>query len=366
MRSKTLSSAATLTLGAGGHGHRRWPSAGPGARDAAGPDRPRGPNAADVLSAQLHRLGDSSPGCESARRLHAHLQRHESLRAGTSAARTITAARQTSSCMHGMIVATQNPLGGGGILLTDKAYKNFELYMEVKPDFGNDSGIFLRSTESGAAYQVTMDFLPNGGMGNVIGEGGMQLAARGRGAARRPRGRRSGGAAGAAGRRRRSRGWRCAGRRRGPRRTGRSASGLRRRQSGHGRLGQGVETRRLERGSRPHDGRNAARHRLVQRRADHRLPGHGQQRHRRHHRRSDRHSGPRRRRWVPGDSGGGGTSGIESCRRGTKDTLVQGGAKHRRRGAARTLVQGGMRASSSRVGATPSSTAGLREICGSF
>lgn len=86
--------------------------------------------------------------------------------------------------MHGMIVATQNPLGGGGILLTNKAYKNFELYMEVKPDFGNDSGIFLRSTESGAAYQVTMDFLPNGGMGNVIGEGGMQLAARGRGAAR--------------------------------------------------------------------------------------------------------------------------------------------------------------------------------------
>ena len=85
--------------------------------------------------------------------------------------------------LHGVIVATQNPLGGGGILLTDKAYKNFELYMEVKPDFGNDSGIFLRSTESGAAYQVTMDFLPNGGMGGVIGEGGMQLAARGRGAA---------------------------------------------------------------------------------------------------------------------------------------------------------------------------------------
>jgi hypothetical protein len=78
---------------------------------------------------------------------------------------------------HGMILATQNPFGGGGILLTDKAYKNFELYMEVKPDWGNDSGIFLRSTESGAAYQVTMDFLPNGGMGNVIAEGGMQLAA---------------------------------------------------------------------------------------------------------------------------------------------------------------------------------------------
>jgi hypothetical protein len=100
---------------------------------------------------------------------------------------------------HGLILATQNPLGGGGILLTDKAYKNFELYMEVKPDFGNDSGIFLRSTESGAAYQVTMDFLPNGSMGNVIAEGGMQLAAnagRARGAGARAGGAgRQGGAA---------------------------------------------------------------------------------------------------------------------------------------------------------------------------
>lgn len=80
--------------------------------------------------------------------------------------------------MHGVLMGTQNPLGGGGILLTNRSYRNFELYVEVKPDWGNDSGIFLRSTESGAAYQVTMDFLPNGSMGAVIGEGGMQLAAR--------------------------------------------------------------------------------------------------------------------------------------------------------------------------------------------
>jgi 3-keto-disaccharide hydrolase len=109
--------------------------------------------------------------------------------------------------LHGAIVATQNPLGGGGILLTDKTYKNFELYMEVKPDWGCDSGIFLRSTESGAAYQVTMDFLPNGGMGNVIGEGGMTgVGGRGRGAApagargAAPAGQPAGGAAAQAGR----------------------------------------------------------------------------------------------------------------------------------------------------------------------
>ena len=101
--------------------------------------------------------------------------------------------------LHGAIVATQNPLGGGGILLTDKKYKNFELYMEVKPDWGCDSGIFLRSTESGAAYQITMDFLPNGGMGSVIGEGGMALAARGRGARAGAQGAAAGAAAPAGG-----------------------------------------------------------------------------------------------------------------------------------------------------------------------
>jgi hypothetical protein len=72
--------------------------------------------------------------------------------------------------MHGLIVGSQNPLGQGGILLTDRKYKNVELYVEVKPDYGCDSGLFLRSSEAGEAYQVTMDYLPGGGMGGIYGE----------------------------------------------------------------------------------------------------------------------------------------------------------------------------------------------------
>jgi hypothetical protein len=81
--------------------------------------------------------------------------------------------------MHGMIVATQNPLGQGGILLTDKKYKNVEVYMEVKPDYGCDSGLFLRSNEAGDAYQVTLDYLPGGGMGGIYGEGLTGVGGRG-------------------------------------------------------------------------------------------------------------------------------------------------------------------------------------------
>jgi hypothetical protein len=73
--------------------------------------------------------------------------------------------------VHGLIVGSQNPIGKGGILLTDKRYKNVEVYMEVKPDWGNDSGLFLRSNEDGDAYLVTLDYLPGGGMGGIYGEG---------------------------------------------------------------------------------------------------------------------------------------------------------------------------------------------------
>jgi hypothetical protein len=72
--------------------------------------------------------------------------------------------------VSGVIVGTQNPRGKGGILLTDRTYRNVEVYMEVKPDWGCDSGLFLRSSEMGEAYQVTLDYLPNGGMGGIYGE----------------------------------------------------------------------------------------------------------------------------------------------------------------------------------------------------
>jgi hypothetical protein len=75
---------------------------------------------------------------------------------------------------HGMILGTQRPLGGGGLLLTERRYRNFELHMEVKPDWGNDSGILFRTTPEGVAYQITLDYLPGGSMGRMIGEGGIQ------------------------------------------------------------------------------------------------------------------------------------------------------------------------------------------------
>lgn len=68
----------------------------------------------------------------------------------------------------GAIVASQEPFGQGGILLTDKRFRDFELYIEIKIDSFANGGIFLRSNEGGAAYQVEL-VLP-GNTGDLLGE----------------------------------------------------------------------------------------------------------------------------------------------------------------------------------------------------
>jgi len=68
----------------------------------------------------------------------------------------------------GVITLKQNPYGQGGVLLSDKKYKDYELYVEIKIDSFCNGGIFLRSTESGQAYQVEL-VIP-GSTGDLFGE----------------------------------------------------------------------------------------------------------------------------------------------------------------------------------------------------
>lgn len=70
-----------------------------------------------------------------------------------------------------VLMVTQDKPGNGGILLTDKRYKNFEVSLEINPDFGCDGGLFLRSNEKGQGYQVMIDYLERGSVGGIYGEG---------------------------------------------------------------------------------------------------------------------------------------------------------------------------------------------------
>jgi hypothetical protein len=75
------------------------------------------------------------------------------------------------SVKDGVVLATQDRPGNGGILLTDKRYRDFEVSLEVNPDWGCDGGLFLRSNDAGDAYQVMIDYLEGGSVGGVYGEG---------------------------------------------------------------------------------------------------------------------------------------------------------------------------------------------------
>jgi hypothetical protein len=70
----------------------------------------------------------------------------------------------------GAIVGTQDLPGNGGILVSDESFGDVELVLEARVDFGVDSGIFLRSTEEGAAYQILVDYYPGGSIGGIYGE----------------------------------------------------------------------------------------------------------------------------------------------------------------------------------------------------
>lgn len=72
---------------------------------------------------------------------------------------------------EGAIVGSQDIAGNGGLLITDDAYGDFEVKLEMKNDFGPDSGLFLRSTEDGKAWQAMIDYHAGGNLMGIYGEG---------------------------------------------------------------------------------------------------------------------------------------------------------------------------------------------------
>lgn len=95
---------------------------------------------------------------------------HVSAKTGHSrASRNTTGGRWVVE--DGAITGSQDIPGNGGIILTDKPYGDFEVIVEMRNDYGPDSGLFLRSTERGAAYQYMVDYHGGGNLAGIYGEG---------------------------------------------------------------------------------------------------------------------------------------------------------------------------------------------------
>ncbi|MBM3872029.1 MAG: DUF1080 domain-containing protein [Verrucomicrobia bacterium] len=73
--------------------------------------------------------------------------------------------------VDGAIHGSQDQPGNGGIIITDEKFGDFEVVVEMKNDFGPDSGLFLRSTEDGKAYQAMIDYHTGGNLMGIYGEG---------------------------------------------------------------------------------------------------------------------------------------------------------------------------------------------------
>ena len=74
---------------------------------------------------------------------------------------------------EGAITGEQDPpgSGNGGILLTDRKFTDFELEIDLKPDWGVDSGLFLRANDKGQCFQMMVDYHEAGNVGHIYGEG---------------------------------------------------------------------------------------------------------------------------------------------------------------------------------------------------
>jgi len=69
----------------------------------------------------------------------------------------------------GALCGTQDIPNNGGLFGTEQLYGDFELSLDLCPDFGIDSGVFLRGDDKGRGYQVLVDY--NGGnVGGLYGE----------------------------------------------------------------------------------------------------------------------------------------------------------------------------------------------------
>jgi hypothetical protein len=74
----------------------------------------------------------------------------------------------------GILVGEQDSPGSGygGYLVSDQAYGDFELVLEMRPDWPADTGVMIRRRpDTWEGFQVLVDHRPSGGIGGFFGNG---------------------------------------------------------------------------------------------------------------------------------------------------------------------------------------------------
>ncbi len=75
------------------------------------------------------------------------------------------------SIEDGALTGREGPKGAGGLIYTEKKYRNFELELDTTITHPFDSGIFVRMTPKQKGAQVTIDYRPGGEVGGIYSDG---------------------------------------------------------------------------------------------------------------------------------------------------------------------------------------------------
>ncbi len=78
------------------------------------------------------------------------------------------------SVEDGVLIGEQDTPGSGygGYLVSEQTYGDFELVLEMRPDWPADTGVMLRRrADSWEGFQVLVDHRPSGGIGGFFGNG---------------------------------------------------------------------------------------------------------------------------------------------------------------------------------------------------
>ena len=73
---------------------------------------------------------------------------------------------------QGILYSKQNENGAGSMLATNRTFGNYELVFDFWPTFGNDAGLFNRTTPEGKSWQTSLDYIEGSGIGGGYSENG--------------------------------------------------------------------------------------------------------------------------------------------------------------------------------------------------
>lgn len=82
------------------------------------------------------------------------------------------------SVEDGILVGKQATRGYGGYLITEETFGDFELTLEMRPDWPADTGVMIRRLrDSWEGFQILVDHRPSGSIGGFFGNGLASLSA---------------------------------------------------------------------------------------------------------------------------------------------------------------------------------------------